>query len=77
MNTNKFSKDVIEILGFSNEEARRLGNAVIDPEHLLLGILREKQQSPDLPQQTQCGCGFCEAIHRETNQAGKDDSESR
>ncbi len=42
MNTNKFSKDVLEVLGFSNEEARRLGNAVIDPEHLLLGILREK-----------------------------------
>lgn len=42
MNTTNFSKDVLEVLGFSNEEARRLGNAIIDPEHLLLGILREK-----------------------------------
>ncbi|MDR1678722.1 MAG: ATP-dependent Clp protease ATP-binding subunit [Prevotellaceae bacterium] len=41
METN-YSQQVKEILQFSKEEAERLGNNYIGPEHLLLGILREQ-----------------------------------
>ena len=41
MNTAKFSQSVRDVIGFSREEALRLGNDAIAPEHLLLGILRE------------------------------------
>jgi len=37
----KFSKQVEEILSYSKEEAIRLGNDTLNPEHLFLGILRE------------------------------------
>jgi ATP-dependent Clp protease ATP-binding subunit ClpC len=40
MNLN-FSQRVNDVIGFSKEEAERLGNPYISPEHLLLGILRE------------------------------------
>jgi len=40
MDTN-FSRKVNEILEYSREEAERLGNSYIGPEHLLLGILRD------------------------------------
>ncbi|MDR0872500.1 MAG: ATP-dependent Clp protease ATP-binding subunit [Prevotellaceae bacterium] len=40
MDTN-FSPKVNEIIGYSREEAERLGNGYIGPEHLLLGILRD------------------------------------
>jgi len=40
METN-FSQQVKDALVFSKEEAERLGNDYIGPEHLLLGILRE------------------------------------
>jgi ATP-dependent Clp protease ATP-binding subunit ClpC len=36
----QFSESVSEIIGFSKEEANRLQNRFIEPEHLLLGILR-------------------------------------
>jgi ATP-dependent Clp protease ATP-binding subunit ClpC len=36
-----FSQKVNEILDYSKEEAERLGNNYIGPEHLLLGILRD------------------------------------
>ncbi len=36
-----FSQRVNDILGYSKEEAIRLGNSHISPEHLFLGILRE------------------------------------
>ncbi len=36
-----FSQQVKEILGYSREEAERLQNSVIVPEHLLLGIIRD------------------------------------
>lgn len=35
-----FSQQVKDVLGYSREEARRLQNSFIGPEHLLLGILR-------------------------------------
>ena len=38
---NKFSERVTNIIRFSKEEANRLRNSSIAPEHLLLGILRE------------------------------------
>ena len=37
----KFSQEVEDVLSYSKEEAVRLGNAYIGPEHLFLGILRE------------------------------------
>jgi ATP-dependent Clp protease ATP-binding subunit ClpC len=37
----KFSQRIKDVLTFSKEEAIRLGNHEIAPEHLLLGILRE------------------------------------
>lgn len=36
-----FSQRVNDILGYSKEEAIRLGNSHISPEHIFLGILRE------------------------------------
>ncbi len=40
--TSQFSPKVSEILAFSREEATRLASSSVEPEHLLLGILREK-----------------------------------
>lgn len=40
MDTTSYSQGVKEVLMFSREEAIRLGNNYIGPEHLLLGILR-------------------------------------
>ncbi|HDJ32654.1 MAG TPA: ATP-dependent Clp protease ATP-binding subunit [Bacteroidetes bacterium] len=37
----KFSQRIKDVLSFSKEEAVRLGNLYIGPEHLFLGILRE------------------------------------
>ncbi len=37
----KFSQRIKDVLSFSKEEAIRLGNKEIAPEHMLLGILRE------------------------------------
>jgi ATP-dependent Clp protease ATP-binding subunit ClpC len=37
----KFSRQMKEIISFSREEAERLGNDYIGTEHLLLGLLRE------------------------------------
>ncbi len=37
----KFSQRIKDVLSYSKEEAIRLGNAEIGPEHLFLGILRE------------------------------------
>ena len=39
---NQFSQKVSEILAFSREEAQRLASRSVGPEHLMLGILREK-----------------------------------
>ena len=39
---NKFSKRVSDVLTFSKEEAQRLQSTSIGPEHLLLGMLRDK-----------------------------------
>lgn len=40
--TSQFSPKVSEILAFSREEATRLASSSVEPEHLMLGILREK-----------------------------------
>ncbi len=40
---NQFSPKVSEVLSFSREEAERLASTSVGPEHILLGILREKQ----------------------------------
>ena len=37
----KFSQRIKDVLSYSKEEAIRLGNHEIAPEHLMLGILRE------------------------------------
>ena len=41
--TSQFSPKVSQILAFSREEAARLASRSVGPEHLLLGILRDKQ----------------------------------
>jgi ATP-dependent Clp protease ATP-binding subunit ClpC len=41
MDTARFSQGMRDVIGFSREEAQRLGSDIIAPEHLLLGILRE------------------------------------
>ena len=38
---SRFSQKVKDILTYSKEEAIRLGNTHISPEHILLGILRD------------------------------------
>ena len=38
---NQFTPRVSDIITYSKEEANRLNNSYIGPEHLLLGILRE------------------------------------
>lgn len=38
---NKFSDKLRDVLSFSREEAERLGNSYIGPEHLMLGLLRD------------------------------------
>lgn len=40
--TSQFSPKVSEILAFSREEATRLASSYVGPEHLMLGILRDK-----------------------------------
>jgi ATP-dependent Clp protease ATP-binding subunit ClpC len=42
MDTAKFSQGMRDVIGYSREEAQRLGNDAIAPEHLLLGLLRER-----------------------------------
>lgn len=41
--TSQFSPKVSEVLAFSREEATRLASSYVGPEHLLLGMLREKE----------------------------------
>ena len=41
--TSQFSPKVSELLAFSREEATRLASRSVGPEHLLLAILREKE----------------------------------
>lgn len=41
--TNSFSQRVSENLSFSREEALRLSSSAIRPEHIVLGMLRDKQ----------------------------------
>ena len=38
---SKFSQRIKDVLTYSKEEAIRLGNTEIAPEHIFLGILRE------------------------------------
>lgn len=45
MNTAKFSQGIRDVIGYSREEALRLGNNAIAPEHLLLGIFRERDSN--------------------------------
>jgi ATP-dependent Clp protease ATP-binding subunit ClpC len=37
----KFSQKIKDVLTYSREEAIRLGNSSVSPEHLFLGILRD------------------------------------
>lgn len=41
--TNQFSNKVSQVLAFSKEEAIRLASETVGPEHLLLGMLRDKE----------------------------------
>ena len=42
---NNFSTQVKEIISYSREEALRLGNDFIGTEHLVLGLIRDKQNT--------------------------------
>jgi len=42
---SKFSQRIKDVLSYSREEAVRLGNSYIGPEHLFLGILRDGEGS--------------------------------
>ena len=42
---NNFSAQVKEIISYSREEALRLGNDFIGTEHLLLGLIREGENT--------------------------------
>ena len=44
--TIKFSPELNTVLAFSKEEAERLHNESVTPVHLLLAILRQKDQNP-------------------------------
>ena len=39
--TNQFSQRLSDIIVYSKEEANRLRNGMIGPEHLLLGLIRD------------------------------------
>ncbi|MCR5131988.1 MAG: ATP-dependent Clp protease ATP-binding subunit [Prevotella sp.] len=43
--TNQFSTNVAHVLAFSREEATRLSSRSVGPEHILLGILREQNNT--------------------------------
>ena len=43
--TSQFSPKVSQVLAFSREEATRLASRSVGPEHLLLGILRERNEA--------------------------------
>ena len=38
---NKYSERLIDVIEYSREEAGRLQNTYIGPEHLMLGIIRD------------------------------------
>ena len=40
---SQFSPNVSQILAFSREEAARLASRSVGPEHLLLGLMRDKR----------------------------------
>ena len=42
---NNFSAQVKEIISYSREEALRLGNDFIGTEHLLLGLIRDEENT--------------------------------
>ena len=44
--TIKFSPEMNTVLAFSKEEAERLHNDCVTPIHLVLAILRHKEQNP-------------------------------
>ena len=41
--TSQFSPKVSQILAFSREEATRLASSSVGPEHLMLGLMRERK----------------------------------
>lgn len=43
--TNQFSEKISEILAYSREEAIRLANRCVAPEHLLLGMMRLREST--------------------------------
>ena len=42
---NNFSTQVKEIISYSREEALRLGNDFIGAEHLMLGLIRDQENT--------------------------------
>ena len=44
----KYSQNVKDVLSYSREEAQRLGDSYIAPEHILLGIIRDGEGPANL-----------------------------
>ena len=44
---NQFTQRVSDIIQYSKEEANRLRNDFIGPEHILLGLIREGEGKED------------------------------
>ncbi|NLA24540.1 MAG: ATP-dependent Clp protease ATP-binding subunit, partial [Bacteroidales bacterium] len=42
MSNIRLSKEIMNVFGYSREEAIRLGSDIVNPEHLLLGIIRDE-----------------------------------
>ena len=52
---NQFSQKVSEIIIYSKEEANRLRNGYIGPEHLLLGLIRDGMKFREGPKVKNAG----------------------
>ena len=70
---NQFSPKISEVLIYSKEEALRLHNECVAPEHLLLGLIRDGEGHPN-PPLAQSGLPLGEttrrAIHTRFRHAG-------
>ncbi len=68
--TSQFSHKVSEILAFSREEATRLASRSVGPEHLLLGMMRDKDSLLiDLIKYHHCDIGtFKEALEKKVRE---------
>ena len=53
----RFTEEARQVIVRAQEEARTLGHSYIGTEHILLGLLREEQDAPDIDQQPLAALG--------------------